>query len=722
MAVILYILFLLLTAVVAVAQTGSSLQVNVYGYNNQGIESARICLWPSGRTQLTDEQGRADFTELSAGAYRIEVSSQDYSPIDTQFIINAAQLIVLQVKLHERMITLPEVVIESLPNSSTPHYFTYESIHSSSAKSLTDFLEQYAGLDIRTDGTPGTAKTAQIGGSNAKQVTVLVDGNRLQDPGDGTADLSTIPLEWIESIEVFRGGQTSFSNEAIGGIIRIKTRSAGNSSEINASEDVHSTYSTTSFSRIGSLGQFSNIVSISHTQGPGDFRYKISEEDGNGEFTTNLGKSFRRANADLVRDQLFLKVSSGIGKRGELTGTWMMDNARLGMPGYIAPYLTPHARERRKQDLFSLSMKHPDNVSDIEGRLSYQTSDREFTDSDPSSIVNRSTEASRKWEAELNTSTRIKKSVILLGAQTSREAISGNQIANQNAARNRWSVWSQWNYLWHKNSYQKLTVNSECGLRTEEYSKNKAVILPRGALNLSYAPSYRIELGIAYSRSYRAPTFNELFWQYDQVANGNPDLKAETSAEFAGNISIKTASSNPTKLLLSASDQSVHDLIFWKQTFNNQWKPFNLHTAHIQTLNLSLDQSLIQEHLNIGVGADWTEAKNASDDRNIGGKYLTFRPLSSLRVNTSLREYGALLSLSYRRYSKRPVLETNTKWLGAYQLLDVHLGYNLRIKHLSLKPSLSIENLLNENYRIIRFAPMPGREYSASLHITWNSK
>jgi len=93
--------------------------------------------------------------------------------------------------------------------------------------SVVQALREVPGLDVVQNGGAGGTASTFIRGAKSEQTLVLVDGVPLNDPaglGRG-ADLSQVPVENIERIEVLRGPQsTLYGADAIGGVINIITR------------------------------------------------------------------------------------------------------------------------------------------------------------------------------------------------------------------------------------------------------------------------------------------------------------------------------------------------------------------------------------------------------------------------------------------------------------------------------------------------------------------
>jgi outer membrane receptor protein involved in Fe transport len=693
----------------ALAQAGAGIEVRCTP------ATAAATLWPGNQTQRTDAGGRVSFDGLAAGRYRLEICAAGFAAQDTTLQLAHGEQVSLLITLEPLAVTLPEITVESARNRESHRSFSRREIEASAARSLPDFLRDAAGLELRSDGAAGGAQTLRIGGSQPEHVLVLVDGRRLQNVGSGEADLSAVPLDWVESVEVTRGGSAEFGGEAIGGILRITTRQ-GEQSDLAADVDYRPTCTRATCLRSDYFGSVFTFLSLTRTQGPGDFKYTITEDDGTGPFTVNLGSSFRRANADVTRDQLLAKIRAPLRGAGVVEISGALDRANRGMPGYLAPQLTPLARQNTRQEAFNARLLRDRKSFFLEARGSYQRDRRQYADPDPLALIKQSGESSDQWDIESRASFVRGKSVLSGGAQAGRETLFSESIAHSRAARIRTAAWTRlrWSALSDRSAHLSLAACP--ALRWEQFD-NEQVLLPSATLALELTRQVRMGAEATWGRSYHAPSLYSLFWLDDQVAQGNPDLHPELSQEITGRLHAQSLSANPGRAELGVSDQRVEDLIVWRRTFDNRWKPFNLKRAHIRTLDLSAEQALWKEHVKVSGGANWTEARDATDDRNTGGKYLTFRAPRSQRLGVELRVRGFDLLARMRWVSARPVLETNSKWLQAYRILDLQLSYALRIKSAQIEPAIGVDNALDEDYRLIRFAPMPKREWFIAVRI-----
>ena len=103
-----------------------------------------------------------------------------------------------------------------------------EQIEHSQATSLLDLLRGRAGLDFANQGGAGKLTSLFMRGTSSSQVLVLVDGVRIGAASSGMPALQDLPVDQIERVEIVRGPRSSlYGSEAIGGVIQIFTRNAG---------------------------------------------------------------------------------------------------------------------------------------------------------------------------------------------------------------------------------------------------------------------------------------------------------------------------------------------------------------------------------------------------------------------------------------------------------------------------------------------------------------
>jgi outer membrane receptor for ferrienterochelin and colicins len=100
---------------------------------------------------------------------------------------------------------------------------TRKQIKKTAATQLSDLLQTQLGIQLNEVQGGGTSIVMQ--GLGSKHILILVDGQRLNGRMRDVLDLSRFPLERIERIEIVKGaGSALYGSDALGGVINIITR------------------------------------------------------------------------------------------------------------------------------------------------------------------------------------------------------------------------------------------------------------------------------------------------------------------------------------------------------------------------------------------------------------------------------------------------------------------------------------------------------------------
>ncbi len=112
---------------------------------------------------------------------------------------------------------------------------TARQIQLSGAQTLGGLLQQYAGLDVASNGGPGQPTSVFLRGTDSNQTLVMINGVKI-NPADGSgAALQNIHLNDIERIEIVQGPRAAlYGSDAIGGVINIITKQGGEGTHYGA--------------------------------------------------------------------------------------------------------------------------------------------------------------------------------------------------------------------------------------------------------------------------------------------------------------------------------------------------------------------------------------------------------------------------------------------------------------------------------------------------------
>jgi iron complex outermembrane receptor protein len=163
------------------------------------------------------------------------------------------------------------------------------------AATVPEVLARAASVQVRSMGALGAFTSVTIRGSTAAQVAVFLDGVPLNRDATGAPDLSQVPLDSLERIEVYRGGvPAELSGAALGGAINLVTRRPGARPETEVRLGGGSFLTRlASLRRSGGRGRFAYHAYVGYQGTRGDFLYY---DDNQTEFTTVDDRTRRRQN------------------------------------------------------------------------------------------------------------------------------------------------------------------------------------------------------------------------------------------------------------------------------------------------------------------------------------------------------------------------------------------------------------------------------------------
>ena len=98
-------------------------------------------------------------------------------------------------------------------------------IRDTSATSVEELLRRAAGIQLTQNGGPGQSSGYFIRGASTSGTVVLIDGVRVGSASLGQAEFESLSLAQVDHIEVLRGPASSlYGADAVGGVVQIFTR------------------------------------------------------------------------------------------------------------------------------------------------------------------------------------------------------------------------------------------------------------------------------------------------------------------------------------------------------------------------------------------------------------------------------------------------------------------------------------------------------------------
>lgn len=222
---------------------------------------------------------------------------------------------------------ISEVVVEdqgdaiSAEKPSAFFSVIYPQEYADELTTLPELLSQQVGINVQSFGGLGQLSTVSIRGSTAEQVSVYLDGIKLNTAEGGAVDFSTLPLGAIERVEILRGGASSqFGSDAIGGVINIVTKRAPKKAawELQYSEGSFFTIQTHEgfAKRFGKVGF---VIDHTHFSSAGDFTFLNTGIELAGGETLGGGQEFKRLHNNFYSEGVLTRVDAEIDAKKRLT-------------------------------------------------------------------------------------------------------------------------------------------------------------------------------------------------------------------------------------------------------------------------------------------------------------------------------------------------------------------------------------------------------------------
>jgi outer membrane receptor for Fe3+-dicitrate len=238
---------------------------------------------------------------------------------------------------------------------------------------------------------------------------------------------------------------------------------------------------------------------------------------------------------------------------------------------------------------------------------------------------------------------------------------------------------------------------------------NTRVVSPK--LTLSYSGPAWLDLYASVGRSFRAPTFNELYWPADQWTRGNPNLKPEWATSVDLGVSARHNSLLSGRVGLWQS--FLTNLIQWQPDSAYVYRPVNLDSA--TTTGGELELSLSSRHAGISGNATYMLARSHGMD-------LIYRPRLSFGASPWAGLGIARLDCDVRctglRYTTPDTLPPNTaNSLPGFLVMDVTVALCPTFGRVGTTLRGGVRNLFDRHYEVMKDYPVPGRNWYAELEL-----
>jgi len=577
----------------------------------------------------------------------------------------------------------------------------------STSQNISELLADFVPSRISDYGS-GSVKKISLRGVGSERTLVLVDGKRI---GSNDGDLGDMSVNSVDKIEVIEGGQSAlYGMDAIGGVVNIITKQP-TSDKLSGNLSI----GLSSFEPRNRKGKLKALLNGKDVSGQLGQKYdhlgwlfggKLAESNGKFGYPDSNKAFHIRENNGVDDGEVFFKTIYKYNALS-LNALGVYGNRKIENPGML-PALS---LATTKKSIGSVSVDgsyNPMQYLKLKFNSSYAYNFINFIDPNPD-WPQKSKHTESRENVEFIQEFTLQKQMLNTGIQFFRDGIISSEIGNHTI--NQFGIFSNGIF---KDSTQFFEFEQMPAIRFDHAStfgnslNGKIGTVITGNIVLKPAIFYNI------GNSFRAPSFNDLYWPSDAYNVGNPDLKPETSTNWDFGFQMQyTFDSVNIRTRFSHYAMQLSEMIIWMPDSSGiVWSPKNVSQATINGFKLDWSLNYRQEW-NVALNYHYNDARNKETN-----KYLIYRPLSTFTC--SFERFGNWLNtgISYTFSGKVFTNEKNTASLPYYHLVNVHAGYKVPIQLLKQNGMWIVYDMLNatnQDRSTNEGYPLPGREHRISL-------
>lgn len=556
---------------------------------------------------------------------------------------------------------------------------TRDEIERVQATTATDVLSRIPGVSTVQSGGFGQPSSVFVRGAENAQSLVLIDGVRINDPGDvgGGFDFGALPIGQFDRVEVVRGSSgVLWGSRAIGGVINfITARPTEEWTARGQAEYGWRDRRQASVSAAGLVGPVGLTLGGNWLKGDGfsafNERRGATEKDGfesrsanaraSIEFAPGLsadaGGFYTKANYDydntgadalnvgMKRDTLGyanLRYAGLDGRLNARIGYGLNDTRRISDDAVFGPYTTNGRTER------------------FEGQISFAP---------------------------------VEMASILIGGETEKQKFDDNY-----GSKDSTSIDSLFGNL-TLHPLAGLTLNG--GVRYDDNSDfgSKTTLAANGAWVIGTGHDAPV-LRTSYGEGFKAPSLYQLY-----TNAGFRALDPETSKSW--DVGLEQPFAEGTgRFTLTYFDRKTRNLIDYDLA---NWNYYNVGRARAKGVELGM-QVTNWQGFDVNLAYTYLDATN-----EITGARLARRPKSNLYASIDKAwELGLKLGADLRVGGGRYDDTTNTRYVGGNVVVGLRGAFAVTE---NVEVYGRIENLFDEHYEVVRSYGTPGRSAYAGVRV-----
>ena len=601
-----------------------------------------------------------------------------------------------------------------------------------SAHSVADALRYFSGIQLKDYGGVGGIKTVNIRSMGTHHLGISYDGVELGNAQNGQVDLGQFSLDNVEEITLFNGQKSALLQPAgdfgHAGAVYIRTRAPRFRAGKDYNLQFRAKYGSSDLLRLSALWEqrlgrrvsSSLSAEVLTSSGRYRFRYRRLKHDGTVAYDTTAVRQNGDIWAVRAEGNLHGILDDGFWKLKLYTY-----HSQRGIPGAIVSNVWRRGERQGDHNTFG------------QGRLQKRVGER-FTTQWVMKYAYYNTHYSNRDTTQLQVDNRYRQQELLLSTSNVYDVLPWwsaslsydfrwnrldadlRQFVRPHRFSNQLAVATAVDAGWLKVQGSLLATMVNDHTRGAASPPSRTVVTPALFANVYPFASRRLSVRAYAKKSFRMPTFNDLY--YTEI--GNAKLAPESALQYNGGLSYDRAwSSGLLRYVHVQADayyNTVHDkIVAYPKGQQFRWTMLNLGRVHIKGIDVEAEVTAVPVSGLLLTGRVQYTYQDARDVTSPGDSYyrhqIPYIPWhsGSAVVNVSYGGFDLNYSFIYagERYNQQENIRYN--YMQPWYTSDLSVAYRRGAWRLMVE----VNNLFAQDYDVILNYPMPRRSFGVTLEM-----
>ena len=572
---------------------------------------------------------------------------------------------------------LDTVLISETKSFTYGHLLPDKVSNDTSYSHILDFIQSINGGQLQQS-TMGGLVTFLHRGMGNRHLPIMWNGVNLQSMTNGSYDLGLIPWDLFDKVEFYNSGSPSLQgNNGLAGSLNIDHQKSATSTKISSYASTLTNFGLT-LKKSWLLKKMTVNMGAALSRDNNIYEYSFANTDA------------KRASTDFNKSNVITKVQYFLTSRQFLSGEiWWQSSDRVIPQSITSGNVIQHQKDVNLRS----NLTHYYQLSQISLTSSASYIDEKLNFSAPG-IDSRSHAKALILSCEL---AEIEKNNHFASIKYRKDVATPN-FYTQSKSRNTIQLSVAKNKKWSKSSMTNLAVRQDMV---------DGKMMPTSITIHTAVKKSTLQV----ARNYNLPGFNDLYWP----VGGNPELRAEVSLKAEMTTTFQLAG---WRWRTSVYSNLVDNWIQWMPQSSGLWMAVNQKKVYSRGCEINTTSRYQMGYFTIVPTLEYAYNKTTAIehyfDPALIGKQLIYIPAHKVKSSIQVLRQHHQLKLEYDLTGTRYDTPDNTQKLTSLHLLNVRYNYLVG----KWKYMISVYNIFNRNYQVVRYFPMPGINAEIKISFT----